>query len=58
MIANNEKRIKGIVKLTALKILRGTQALGCVHEVLYMGTEHWDIKSKMMFRSMQPLLTL
>ena len=40
MPANNEKRIKGIVELTAAKIPRGTQLLGFVHKVLCMGTEH------------------
>lgn len=40
MPANNEKRIKGIMELTAVKIPRGTQVLGFVHKVLYMGTEH------------------
>lgn len=57
MLANKEKRIKGIVELTALKILRGTQVLNCVHEVLYKGTEHWDIRSKVRLIRIQPLFT-
>lgn len=53
MLAKNEKRMRGPVELIALKILRETQVLGCVHAVLHMGTEHWDIKSKAMLRSIQ-----
>lgn len=52
MLARNEKRMRGTVELTALKILRETQVLGHVREVLHMGTECWDIKSKVMLRSM------
>lgn len=57
MLAENNKKIKGILKLIAPKILRGTQRLGCVHEVLRMGTARWDIKSKALLRSTQHLFT-
>ena len=40
MLANNAKKIKGIVKLAALEILRRIHVLGYVHEVSCMGTEH------------------
>lgn len=53
MLSKNEERMRGTAELIALKILRQTQVLGCVCELLHMGTEHWDIKSKVIFRSVQ-----
>lgn len=38
------------MELTTLKILRGTQMLGCVHEVLYVETEHLGYQKQGVFK--------
>lgn len=46
MLANYEKKIKGIVELTALKIVRGTQVLvgpwGLIHGKWTLGYQKQD----------------
>lgn len=44
-------------EMTVLKILSGVQVFGFLYEIVYMGIGYWDIKSKMMLRNMQSLLT-